>query len=185
MIDNYKDKFEKYKSLLLDWNEKINLTAITDSHEIDIKHFEDSLTISNYIKDGDKEYIVESINTPEMKELFNQPNEGVYIDTIQHYKNELIEEYIDFNKLNELGIKKAIVEFLRVNTWIKKWFDIDYSKHTLKEGGYLHLPLEYKKELLSRIKIPNISVCEDFTVHYNYWKDNYNPNKNDCCNLDI
>lgn len=95
----------------------------------------------------------------------------------------LIPEYMDFDKLNSLGIKKAIVEFLRVNTWIKKWFDVDYSNHTLKEGGYQHLPLEYKKELLSKIKIPAISVCEDYTEHYNYWKDNFNPNKNDCCNL--
>ena len=96
----------------------------------------------------------------------------------------LIPEYMDFEKLNSLGIKKAIVEFLRVNTWIKKWFDIDYSKHTLKEGGYQHLPLEYKKELLSKIKIPIVSVCEDYTEHYNYWKDNFNPNKDDCCNLE-
>lgn len=96
----------------------------------------------------------------------------------------LIEEYIDFDKLNSLGINKSIVEFLRVNSWIKKWFNIDYSKHTLKEGGYLHLPLEYKKEILNRIKIPSISVCEDYTEHYNYWKNNFNPNKNDCCNLE-
>lgn len=95
----------------------------------------------------------------------------------------LIEEYIDFNKLNSLGINKAIVEFLRVNSWIKKWFNIDYSKHILKEGGYQHLPLDYKKEILNKIKIPSISVCEDYTEHYEYWKNNYNPNKNDCCNL--
>lgn len=95
----------------------------------------------------------------------------------------LIEEFIDFDKLNSLGINKAIVEFLRVNTWIKKWFDIDYSKHTLKEGSYSHLPLEEKKRIISRVKIPNISVCEDVTSHYEYWKDNFNPNKEDCCNL--
>ena len=95
----------------------------------------------------------------------------------------LVEEYIDFDKLNSLGIKKAIVEFLRVNHWIMKWFDIDYSKHTLKENGYRHLPLEYKKEVLSRIKIPEVSVCEDVTEHYEYWRGYYNPNKNDCCNL--
>lgn len=60
---------------------------------------------------------------------------------------------------------------------------MDYSKYELKQSGYEHLPLEYKKELLSKIKIPNISVCEDYTEHYEYWKANYNPNKEDCCNL--
>lgn len=95
----------------------------------------------------------------------------------------LIEEFIDFDKLNSLGIDKAIVEFLRVNSWIKKWFDIDYSKHTLKEGGYNHLPLEEKLCILEKIKIPNISVCEDVQEHYDYWKEHFNPNKDDCCNL--
>ena len=95
----------------------------------------------------------------------------------------LIPEFIDFDKLNELNIKKAIVEFLRVNSWIKKWFDIDYSKFVLKEGGYQHLRLDYKKEILSKIKIPQVSVCEDYTEHYLYWKQNFNPNKDDCCNL--
>lgn len=97
----------------------------------------------------------------------------------------LIEEYIDFDKLNSLGISKAIVEFLRVNSWIKKWFDIDYSKHTLKEGNYNHLPLEYKKKILDKIKIKNVSICEDYTEHYEYWKKNFNPNKDDCCNLEV
>lgn len=39
-----KEHFIKYKDLLKEWNEKINITAITDDIEIDIKHFLDSLT---------------------------------------------------------------------------------------------------------------------------------------------
>ena len=46
--------FEKYQDLLLDWNEKINLTAITEENDIIIKHFIDSLTIIKYVKDNDK-----------------------------------------------------------------------------------------------------------------------------------
>lgn len=38
------DRFIKYKELLKEWNERINITAITDDEEIDIKHFLDSLT---------------------------------------------------------------------------------------------------------------------------------------------
>lgn len=37
-------KFQIYKTLLKEWNRKINITAITDDAEIDIKHFLDSLT---------------------------------------------------------------------------------------------------------------------------------------------
>lgn len=95
----------------------------------------------------------------------------------------LMEEFMDIDKLNTLGINKAIVEFLRVNTWIKKWFDIDYSKFTVKQNGYQHMPLEEKKRILSKIKIPVISVCEDESEAYEYWQNNFNPNKEDCCNL--
>lgn len=45
--------FFKYMNLLLEWNEKINLTAIIEPQEIILKHFVDSLTISKKIKDGE------------------------------------------------------------------------------------------------------------------------------------
>ena len=48
----YVEQFYNYMQLLLEWNEKINLTAITDPKEIIIKHFVDSLTISKYIPQG-------------------------------------------------------------------------------------------------------------------------------------
>lgn len=92
-------------------------------------------------------------------------------------------EFMDVTKLD--GIGKAVVEFLRVNTWIKRWFDIDYSQYTLKEGNYQHLPLEKKIELLQEIKIPSVTVCEDVTEHYEWFRDNFNPNREDCCNLKI
>lgn len=96
----------------------------------------------------------------------------------------LMEEYLDFEELNSLGINKAVVEFLRVNTWVKRWMPADFSKHTLKYGGYYHLHLEEKKRILERIKIENITVCEDVPEHYRYWRDHVNPNPADCCNLE-
>lgn len=42
----------RYKGLLLEWNEKMNLTAITDDKEIILKHFVDSLSIVPYIKEA-------------------------------------------------------------------------------------------------------------------------------------
>lgn len=95
----------------------------------------------------------------------------------------LIEQYMNFDQLATFGIEKAVVEFLRVNPWIQKWFDIDYSKYTVSQSGYRHLPLSEKKRIISKVKIPTITVCEDVTEHYQYWKEHFNPNKDDCCNL--
>ena len=47
-------KFYDYMNLLIEWNEKINLTAITKPEEIIVKHFIDSLTIAKYIKENAK-----------------------------------------------------------------------------------------------------------------------------------
>lgn len=44
LSDVDKGKFSTYKELLKEWNEKINITTITEDTEIDIKHFLDSLT---------------------------------------------------------------------------------------------------------------------------------------------
>ncbi|HHY83289.1 MAG TPA: 16S rRNA (guanine(527)-N(7))-methyltransferase RsmG [Clostridiales bacterium] len=43
--DEQLNKFEKYLSMLLEWNEKFNLTAITDPKEIMVQHFLDSISI--------------------------------------------------------------------------------------------------------------------------------------------
>ena len=43
------EQFFKYMNLLIEWNEKINLTAIVEPKEIILKHFIDSLTINKYI----------------------------------------------------------------------------------------------------------------------------------------
>ena len=40
-----------YMNLLIEWNKKINLTAIIEPKEIILKHFVDSLTISKYINE--------------------------------------------------------------------------------------------------------------------------------------
>ena len=47
-------KYQIYTDYLLEVNSHTNLTTITDPEEIDLKHFKDSLTVLDYIKEGDK-----------------------------------------------------------------------------------------------------------------------------------
>ena len=48
------EQFYKYMNLLIEWNEKMNLSAITEPKEIILKHFIDSITILKYIDDNSK-----------------------------------------------------------------------------------------------------------------------------------
>lgn len=51
-------RFSDYKKLLQEWNEKINITTITEDSEIDIKHFLDSLTCLSFdLFEGNKTLI--------------------------------------------------------------------------------------------------------------------------------
>lgn len=94
-----------------------------------------------------------------------------------------IPEFVDIDEINRIKCDKIIVEFLRVNPFIKKTFDIDYTPYTVKRNGYEHLPLKTKKVLIEKIHFKEMSVCEDESMAYVYWKYHFNHNPNDCCNL--
>lgn len=95
-----------------------------------------------------------------------------------------IPQFVDFDRLNSIKCNKIIVEFLRVNHWIKTWLPLDYTEYTIKQSGYQHLPLSRKIEYLSKVTgFDEVSVCEDVTEHYEHWKEAVNFNKDDYCNL--
>lgn len=55
--ENMLAQFMKYKELLLEWNEKINLTAITEDREILLKHFADCVSLVPFINLNNKSVI--------------------------------------------------------------------------------------------------------------------------------
>lgn len=46
--DNQINSLEKYYELLIEWNEKMNLTALTEPHDVALKHFCDSILLLKY-----------------------------------------------------------------------------------------------------------------------------------------
>lgn len=44
------ESFQQYMELLVEWNEKMNLTAITEPKEVAIKHFLDSILLLKYME---------------------------------------------------------------------------------------------------------------------------------------
>jgi len=119
--------------------------------------------------------------TDRVKAIKTLQNEGF---DVQLRLSPFIPQYVDFERLNALEIDKILVEFLRVNTWIKRWFDIDYSEYIVEQSGYKHLTLTNKIEYIKNIKgFKEMTVCEDESKAYEYWKKHFNHNPDDCCNL--
>ncbi|MCG3399570.1 16S rRNA (guanine(527)-N(7))-methyltransferase RsmG [Staphylococcus massiliensis] len=47
--ETQKSQFEMYFKMLVEWNEKVNLTSITEEHDVYLKHFYDSITAGFYM----------------------------------------------------------------------------------------------------------------------------------------
>ena len=98
-----------------------------------------------------------------------------------------IPQFVNMDRINAIRCDKITVEFLRVNHWIEKWMrDVDLKPYTLTRNGYKHLPLAVKKKLIARITgYKQKTVCEDVYGHWKWWKENFNANPEDCCNLRV
>ena len=49
LTDHQIEQFKKYFELLVEWNEKMNLTAITELEDVYLKHFYDSISAAFYV----------------------------------------------------------------------------------------------------------------------------------------
>ncbi len=50
--------------------------------------------------------------------------------------------------------------------------------------GYRHLPLQKKIAYLARL-YGRVTVCDDVQEDHVYFREHFNPNKEDCCDLRV
>lgn len=94
-------------------------------------------------------------------------------------------ETSDFKRINKINTDKCLVEFLRIKpSMINALKDfITPKEYYVKGGGYRHLSIDKKLEILKKLHFKQLTVCDDVKNHYEYFKHNINHNPNDCCNL--
>lgn len=123
------DQFYTYMELLLEWNEKINLTAITEPEEIIQKHFIDSITISKYIEDNKKMIDVGTgAGFPGIPlKIIREDIDILLLDSLNkriHFLDEVIEKL----KLSHIQTIHARVEEFGKNKNYRESFDIATSR---------------------------------------------------------
>lgn len=125
-LDDYGlDRFDQYAERLVRWNEKVNLTAITDPDEIVIKHFVDSLYILKFIKMSPNQSLVDvgsGAGFPGLPLLIANPQlEVTFVDSVNK-KLSFIKD-----ALNNAGLMANIVnsraEELGRNSDFRESFD--------------------------------------------------------------
>lgn len=139
------DRFEIYHRLLSEWNEKMNLTAITDPVAVAEKHFADSLAALPYLKPGMK---VVDVGTgagfPGVPLLIMEP--GLELTLADSLQKRLT--FLDA-LLKELGLKAALVhgraEDLGQNKLYREQFDAALSRAVANLPVLLELTTPFVK----------------------------------------
>ena len=123
--DKQIEQFYNYINLLLEWNQKINLTAIIEPKEIILKHFIDSLTINKYIK---KDAKIVDVGTgagfPGIPIKIYRPDVKVILVDSLNKRINFLNEVISRLELKEIFTVHARVEEFAKNKKYRENFDI-------------------------------------------------------------
>ena len=147
------DLLYRYMNLLLDWNNKINLTAITKEEDIILKHFIDSISINEYLKEKNK---IMDIGTgagfPGIPLKIINPNmEFILVDSLNKRIN-FLEEVAKELCLEKMQLIHSRVEDLAKNMNYREKADIIVSRAVAN----LRVLVEY---MLPFVKKEGICIC--------------------------
>ena len=147
------EKFYNYMNLLLEWNEKINLTAIIEPREVILKHFVDSLTIAKYIKENEKLIDVGTgAGFPGIPlSIVKENTDIVLLDSLNKRIN-FLEEIKQNLKLENITTIHGRAEEFGKNKKERETYDIATSRAVAP----LNILLEY---LLPLVKVGGKAIC--------------------------
>ncbi len=147
------EQFYLYMNLLLEWNEKINLTAIIEPRDIIKKHFIDSLTINPYIEENTKMIdIGTGAGFPGMPIKIVKENSKVVLLDALNKRLKFLEEVIKQNELLNIETIHYRAEDAGKDKRYRENFDIAISRAVAP----LNILLEY---LLPFVKKGGKCIC--------------------------
>lgn len=155
-INLNKEQLEKcylFMNLLLEWNEKMNLTAIIEPEDIILKHFIDSFTIEKYIKNTKKIIDVGTgAGFPGIPISILQKDINITLLDSLNKRIMFLEDVIQKLQLNKVQAVHARAEEFAKNKLEREQYDISTSRAVAP----LNILLEY---LLPLIKVGGKCIC--------------------------
>lgn len=147
------EQFFTYKELLIEWNKKMNLTAIEQEEDIITKHFIDSLSIASYIPDTAK---VIDIGTgagfPGIPLKILKKDLSITLLDSLNKRITFLEEVIRNLSLENIQAVHARAEELAHKEEYREQYDIAVSRAVAP----MHTLLEY---MLPYVKIGGKCIC--------------------------
>ena len=169
------NQLHKFYELLVEWNQKLNLTRITEEKEVYLKHFYDSLTIVKVIDLKEKETLCDigtGAGFPGIVLKIFYPNLKItLIDSLQkriNYLNEIIKE-LELNNVKaihtrgeeykgqfEVVTSRAVANIEKLTKYTMHLVDHDGVFIAMKGDIDAELTDKIKNKLLSKYKILKI-----------------------------
>ena len=157
------EQLDKYYELLIEWNEKINLTRITEYEDVYLKHFYDSLTIAKVVDLSIKETLCDvgtGAGFPGVVLKIVYPNLKItLVDSLQkrvNYLNEIVKELgledihaihsrgEDFKETFDVVTARAVANIEKLVT---------YTMHLVNKNGiFVAMKGNIDEELTSQVE---------------------------------
>ena len=146
------NKLDKYYDLLIEWNNKINLTAITEPKEIILKHFVDCATINKFIDENKVLDIGTGAGFPGIPlKIINEDLEITLADSLNK-RIKFLDIVIETLELNKIETIHSRAEELAKNKKYRESYDIVVSRAV----AALNVLLEYTTPF---IKVGGKVIC--------------------------
>lgn len=147
------NQFYQYKNLVIEWNEKINLTAITDDSEFIIKHFVDSMTINQYIEPNKT---IIDIGTgagfPGIPiKILNKDNKVILFDSLNK-RIKVLADIVEKINLKNLELIHGRAEETFKNVKYREHYDVAVSRAVAALNVLAEL-------MLPAVKVGGICIC--------------------------
>ncbi len=147
------EAFYNYMKLLIEENEKTNLTAIKDEDEIIVKHFVDSLTINSHIKANNKIIDVGTgAGFPGMPIAIYRPDSKVCLLDSLNKRIEFLKKVSKINSNDNVKLVWGRAEDVARMPEYRESFDVAVSRAVAP----INVLVEY---LLPFVKVGGICVC--------------------------
>lgn len=145
--------FYNYMKLLLEWNEKMNLTAITEPDEIILKHFIDSITAEKYIsKDSKMIDVGTGAGFPGIPLSIIRNDLDITLMDSLNKRIRFLDEVVNENDLKNVETIHGRAEELARNKDFREKYDVAISRAVAP----LNILLEY---LIPFLKVGGTCIC--------------------------
>lgn len=153
ITDKQIEKYFKYMNLLLEWNEKINLTAITEIDEVILKHFIDSMTVLKFLVDS--ETIIDvgtGAGFPGIPIAIMKPDKRITLLDSLNKRINFLNEVCNELEINNVKTYHDRAEDFAHNLDIREKYDVAISRAVAN----MTTLVEY---LLPFVKVGGVCIC--------------------------